>query len=94
LGQPRVAREERNSLPQLDPNVVGKIGVDLHQDLSANARKLLDCLIEERGDADLLPIYAAEDKFDLDAALDELRQLALLDESDPKRVKLVSRRLE
>jgi hypothetical protein len=55
--------------------------------LSEDAQKLYICLIEERGDVDLLPIYAEEDEFNLDAAMDELRQLGWLDEGDPERVK-------
>lgn len=60
-------------------------------DLSPDAQKLYECLIEERGDTDLLPLYATEDQFDLNAALDELRTHGCLDESDPSRIKLRNR---
>ena len=86
--------EDRSLLPKVESKVYGKSGVDLRRDLSPNAKKLLDCLIEERGDVDLLPMFAAEDNFDLDAAVDEMRALSLLDESDPKRIRLISRSLK
>ncbi len=86
--------EDRNLLPKHEARVYGKIGVDLRRDLSPNAKKLLDCLVEERGDVELLPMFAKEDNFDLDVALTEMRALGLLDESDPKRIRLVSRKLK
>ena len=58
------------------------------RDLSLDAQRLYQCLIEERGDLELLPVFAVEDDFNLHAALNELRRYNILDESDPERIRL------
>jgi len=85
--------ENRKLLSSHHSEVVGKKGFYWREELSEDGQKLYGALIEERGDSDLLPQYAAEDEFDLNGALAELRGHGLLDESDPELIKLIRRKL-
>jgi hypothetical protein len=80
-------------LPSLPPEIFGKAGFNWRKELSEDGRKLYHCLLEERGDRALLPIYAASERFNLQTALSELRDHGLLDERDPEIVRLVRRTL-
>ena len=73
--------------------VVGRADFSWRRNLSEDGKKLYLLLLKEMGDVDLLPIYATEEEFDLNTALDELREHALLDERDPELIKLVRRTL-
>ena len=56
--------------------------------LSEDGLKLREILLMEAGDVDTLPIFAEEDGFNLEKAMNELRKYGLLNENDPTRVKL------
>lgn len=58
------------------------------RDLSPNAQKLYEILVEEGGDRDLLPPLATILDLDLDSALKELQEFNCLDESNSFRYKL------
>jgi hypothetical protein len=45
------------------------------------------------GDTKFLPSHAAKLGFDVNVAMDELREHGLLEESDPEIVRLISRKL-
>jgi hypothetical protein len=80
-------------LPPSTPVVVGKAGFNWREELSEGGRKLYGLLIREMGDVDLLATFAADDEFDCNAAMNELRNHGLLDETDPRRVSLIHRQL-
>ena len=67
----------------------GRGGKAPREYLTQNAFKLLKVLALGAKDMDALCWYAREDEFDLKAALDELREYQLLDESDPEMMGLV-----
>ena len=81
--------EDPSLLPSLPPQLIGKARFNWQRELSEDGRKLYLCLLEERGDRELLPIYAKGERFDLQSALSELRGHSLLDERDPQVVKMV-----
>lgn len=57
-------------------------------DLSEDGQKLYKWLLCNMGDVDKLPADAEYMGFDLNVALDEIREWGLLDESDAKMVRL------
>lgn len=63
-------------------------GVESPRDLSEDGQMLYKILLGEAGDTEFLAALASEVGFDLEAALAELRQYGVLDESDPIRVRL------
>jgi hypothetical protein len=73
---------------------VDKEGFHWREERSENGQKLYKLLIGKQGDIDLLPTQAAEDGFDLQAALDECRGYGLLDESIPGLVRLIRREIK
>jgi hypothetical protein len=84
--------ENRALLPRRPYEIIGKPGFRWRKELSEGGQKLYYWLLTEAGDIDGLPGIAAEDNFDLDATLEELRGHGLLDESDPDIIMLVRRR--
>jgi hypothetical protein len=90
-------RHERSRLSQAQSPrsmIIGKEGFHWREELSENAQKLYELLIVEMGDFDSLPLYAAEDGFDLQAALLECRGHGLLDESIPGLVRIIRREIK
>jgi hypothetical protein len=55
---------------------------------SEEGQQLYEILLGEQGDRNLLSQYAEKIGLDLNAALDELRRLGVLDESYPEEYKL------
>lgn len=86
--------EDKNSLPQHRSMIVGKEGFNWREELSEDGQRLYKLLVREMGDIDSLPAYAAEDGFDLNVAMEELKGHGLLDESIPGLVRLIRREVK
>jgi hypothetical protein len=69
--------------------IIGKEGFNWRENLSANGQWLYELLIGEQGDTELLTLYALEEGKDLDAALTELRQHGLIDESNSSIIRII-----
>src|SRR5262245_21603480 len=67
-------------LPPSRSSVVGTANFNLFE-LSEEGKKLHEVLKREAGDTDLLPQFADQFGFDLDAAMEELRGQGILDEN-------------
>ena len=74
--------------------IVGKEGFHWREELSEDGQKLYKLLIKEMGDRDLLPTFSAQDEFDLNGAMEELKGHGLLDESIPELVRLIRREIK
>jgi hypothetical protein len=85
--------EDRSLLSQRSPDVISRTGFDWRKELTEDGQKLYELLLDDLGDKDFLLIDATERGFDLNAAMDELRERGLLDESHPSIVRLTSKRL-
>ncbi len=85
--------QERELDEEKEVWAIGRADFLWREALSENAQQLYLWLIADMGDREFLSIHAAEDGWDLDAALAELREHEILDESDPEIIRIVRTKL-
>lgn len=68
--------------------VRGRGDFNWQRDLSGNGQRLYKWLLYDMGDMEYLPLHAAEEGWDLETALSELRMYHIIDESDPRIISL------
>lgn len=92
----RTIWEQTGYIPPLagGSEIIGKPGFRWKRELSEDGRKLYQHLLMEMGDVHLLPMHAARDNYNLQAALEELRKHGLLDESNPQLIRIIHQKLQ
>ena len=64
-------------------------GPNSFNDFTPDGEALWKIIVVENGDWEYLQYFATEDKFDLEAGIQNLRNLDLLDETDPTRLRWI-----